>query len=273
MNIENINPYLRFAEMQTSILQGNDFRLAYDYRIFYVISGKGTVVLEDKNVQLSPNSIVMIPPAIKYHFKGALQVIVLNFDLYQLNFEKSKPLPPDSIVDFKPELVFEDVRVDELNAPIILHNCNNLRSILNEIVAEYNFKNSYYNVMISSLLKNIICQIVRNDKNIFIDENDLISKVLIYIKTNYHTVVKNSDISKALGYNELYLNRIFKKHVGTTIHQYLLNERIGMAKKLLKETNISVESVARNCGFDNMSTFYVVFKKMTGFSPKQYRYN
>ena len=271
MKIEDINPYLRFAEIQPSILQGNNYRLAYDYRIIYIISGSGSVILKNQEFPISPDSVVLIPPATKYYFSGILQVIILNFDLFQTNSQKKLAIPPDEVLNFKPEFVFESISIDELRYPIVLHNCKNLQNTLNNMVAEYNFKNTYYNAVTSAHLKNVICNIIRKNNDIFNEENSLVSKVLIYIKTNYHNPIKNSDISKVFGYNDLYLNRIFKQRLGITLHQCLIAERINMAKKLLLESNISIESVARNCGFNNISTFFVLFKKATGFSPKQYR--
>ena len=46
MQINEINPFLRDAKMQLSILEGGTFRAAYDYRIFYIICGKAQILFE-----------------------------------------------------------------------------------------------------------------------------------------------------------------------------------------------------------------------------------
>lgn len=271
MKFEDINPYLRFAEIQPSMLQGDSFRLAYDYRVIYIISGQGTLMLDSQELSVFPDSVVMIPPATRYYFVGAMQVVMLNFDLFHTNSEKKTARPPDNVVNFKPELVFEDVLIEELCRPIVLHDCSSIHDLLNDLIAERNFKKLYYSAVTSAYLKNVICNIVRRNNKTYDEENNLVSKALIFIKTNYHNPIKNSDISKALGYNDLYLNRLFKQQLGTTMHKCLINERIKMAKTFLKDSDISIENIAQNCGFNSLSTFFVLFKKTTGFSPKQYR--
>lgn len=39
MDFSEINPFLRFAQLQPTIIEGNRYKAAYDYRIFYILSG------------------------------------------------------------------------------------------------------------------------------------------------------------------------------------------------------------------------------------------
>ena len=67
------------------------------------------------------------------------------------------------------------------------------------------------------------------------------------------------------------MNKIFKDNMGTTIHQALLDERVSIAKNLLRTTSISVESIAHEVGFSERAQFCTVFKKHTGRTPGEYR--
>jgi AraC-like DNA-binding protein len=74
-----------------------------------------------------------------------------------------------------------------------------------------------------------------------------------------------------VGLNPTYFSTLFKKEMGVTFSNYILNVKIDHAKRLLKNTNMSLISIAIELGFDNQSYFSNVFKKATNMTPKQYR--
>lgn len=65
--------------------------------------------------------------------------------------------------------------------------------------------------------------------------------------------------------------REFKKSVGVTPHKYVIQQRIELAKRLLKRKDLSIADVALDCGFSNQSHLGREFKKHTGTTPKKYR--
>jgi transcriptional regulator GlxA family with amidase domain len=67
------------------------------------------------------------------------------------------------------------------------------------------------------------------------------------------------------------LNRRFKSACDTTPWQYLQSLRIEQARKLLETTNTPLEKIVNAVGYEDMSSFTRLFKKMTGLSPSQYR--
>lgn len=54
-------------------------------------------------------------------------------------------------------------------------------------------------------------------------------------------------------------------------HEYVLNYRLGIAKILLLETNLSVNAICFESGFSSESVFCSAFKKKTGVTPTAYR--
>jgi two-component system response regulator YesN len=71
--------------------------------------------------------------------------------------------------------------------------------------------------------------------------------------------------------NPDYLTRVFKKQTGLSISDYLQQQRIEYAKKLLVETNSSVSEVALAAGYSNFSYFSTIFKKSTELNPMEFR--
>ena len=68
-----------------------------------------------------------------------------------------------------------------------------------------------------------------------------------------------------------YFLRLFRRYMGTTPYNYLVNFRITQAKELLVLTDHSVSEIAQEVGFGDASNFSTRFAKATGQSPLQYR--
>ena len=64
---------------------------------------------------------------------------------------------------------------------------------------------------------------------------------------------------------------LFKREMGTSFLQYLLDQRIAAAQKLLRETSMKIYQIAEETGFGDASYFSYCFKQRCGLSPKEYR--
>lgn len=79
------------------------------------------------------------------------------------------------------------------------------------------------------------------------------------------------NICKSISISPSYLHSIYKKLFGTTIKEDVLASRIARSKQLLSDTNHSIATIAHMVGYENDVHFLHIFKKKTGFTPRQYR--
>ena len=68
-----------------------------------------------------------------------------------------------------------------------------------------------------------------------------------------------------------YAVHVFKKRFGITPYRYILKKRVNASKHLLRETNSSINEIARTLGFENSHYFSSFFKKETGTTPSEFR--
>lgn len=105
-----------------------------------------------------------------------------------------------------------------------------------------------------------------------IDDCDAdIRQVKLYIDAHYSEKIGSEEIGSQFFYNTVYLTRKFKKIYGKSIGSYLLERRMEKAKELLEDSELGVSCVASEVGYDNFSYFSRLFKKKTGYAPKDYR--
>ena len=98
-----------------------------------------------------------------------------------------------------------------------------------------------------------------------------ISRVVAQIEKNFAQDISLKAIAYDLNINAAYLGQRFKLETGQHFSAYVNQIRIEYAKKLLVETNHSLNEVSDLCGYINISYFYNMFKKLTGQTPSQYR--
>lgn len=127
--------------------------------------------------------------------------------------------------------------------------------------------------LLSSLMKSIIISILRNKRrNISKDKNlNIVNDIVRYIQKNYSKPVSNETIAEIFHFHPVYMNRIFKKQTGISVHAFLVNYRIEMAMNILRTKNVSVSDVAYSVGFSDVVHFIKCFKKHTGKTPLGYR--
>lgn len=98
-----------------------------------------------------------------------------------------------------------------------------------------------------------------------------LGKAMEYIHNNYSYDIKISDIAKLLSIDRTYLYKLFMADQEISPQQYLINYRIKISQRLLKETNLSMTEVAYSCGFRDASSFNKHFKKRLETTPLKYR--
>lgn len=101
--------------------------------------------------------------------------------------------------------------------------------------------------------------------------SEAIIRALTYIHTNYNRSICIEDVAEQAHLSPTYLSALVTNATGKTIHQHLLNTRMENARKLLKETPLSIDKISKNVGYETTKYFSKIFKKEHGCTPSQYR--
>ncbi|MDT8715102.1 response regulator [Clostridium sp. 19966] len=93
-----------------------------------------------------------------------------------------------------------------------------------------------------------------------------------YINKNLHNhSLSLTDIAENINVHKVYLCRIFKEETGNNVTQYILKCRIEKSKKLILSTNYKLYEISDKLGFNSPQQFSILFKKITGITPNQFR--
>ncbi len=101
----------------------------------------------------------------------------------------------------------------------------------------------------------------------------IIERMVEYINNHLQDNVSLNDLASLCHLTPSYVSRLFKENLEIGFVEYINTLRISRAKKLLKETKITVEQIGFQVGFNNVRSFMRTFKQYENITPGQYRTN
>lgn len=99
----------------------------------------------------------------------------------------------------------------------------------------------------------------------------LVDKINSYIDIHIGEDLSLTKLSDVFHMNPTYLSRIYKQVRGENLSDYIIFRRLERAKRLLKESNIKINRLAVEIGYESPNYFNRIFKKMEGMTPQEYR--
>ncbi|MCS7459042.1 AraC family transcriptional regulator [Paenibacillus doosanensis] len=100
---------------------------------------------------------------------------------------------------------------------------------------------------------------------------DSVRAAIKLMKSRFAADLSVEDMAAAAGLSKYHFCRQFSKKTGLTPNQYLRKIRIEQAAWLLRHTDMTVESVGRETGFEYTNYFIKVFRSFVGTTPSEYR--
>lgn len=118
------------------------------------------------------------------------------------------------------------------------------------------------------LLRDKLCEYLEERKKNY--KNNIINHVKKYINEHLEDKLSLNEIAALYSISPSYLSSLFKKYCEIGFSEYITQMKISKAKDLLLKDNYKVYEVSDMLGFESAFYFSKVFKKVTGYSPKEY---
>lgn len=100
---------------------------------------------------------------------------------------------------------------------------------------------------------------------------EVISRIQEIIEFRLNDNLTLEGIASEMFFTPSYLSRLFKKEMGKNFSDYLIERRLEKAKLLLLSTNLTIDSIAQESGYENANSFRRLFKSKLGMSATAYR--
>ena len=242
-------------------------------KIVILIDGDLTYYIEGKAYILKPWDILFIN-------KNEIHKPVVNVDKY---YERIVIwLNPDFIAKYAQGnnnllKCFEVAMKNNYNLlRLNMKSIENIKNLIQDIQSCDNSNEFGSEILKESLFIQLMVLMNRlflsSDKNRDIEDiqyDKTIEEVLSYINSNLENDLSIDTIASKFFISKYYLMRKFKNQIGSSIHSYVIQKRLILAKSLISD-GLSMSTVCSKCGFNDYSSFVRAFKKAYGVSPSNY---
>lgn len=157
------------------------------------------------------------------------------------------------------------------------YNNIDLAAAINKLIKECMGNSITKDAIADLTLQELIIRIIQTqtkkilENEILPDSNSPITPCIEYIRKNIRETILLKDLSDKACMSTTSFYRYFKRELGVSPIEYILNEKIKYAKKLLSNPKIQINEVSYASGFEDCNYFIRIFKKYEGVTPKQYQ--
>lgn len=248
----------------------NPFHRHSVYELYVFIAGSGTFYTDKEGIPLSSGVLLPIPPQWWHRVHTADDTLYerLYLNLPQELVAELSSETTDLAACFRPKA--------DQQLQLMYLTPNELRYIIatvDRLIALLADKPYAYELKVNALIQELLILINDHSSADSIPQVELpplIKETLTYIHDHLADDLSLEVIGEALFLSGGYVSRTFKKFMGLSVKEYIVNKRIERAKELLV-AGASVEEAAEGSGYHNYYHFIRSFKKITSTTPGRYR--
>lgn len=257
--------YYSDSKLNKVYLHHHDF-----YECYLFISGNVSYYIEGKTYTLLPGDIILVDTT----------------ELHQL-IVKDHSVPYERIVLWINKQFLDNLSTDKTN----LAECfsskednvlrlsfdlqQNIKTILHKLISIDKYEGIGSDILYKAYIIELFVQlnmILKHNSikpDLEIKKSTLLNDIIEYINDHIDEEIPIDALSEHVFLSKYHLLREFKKQSGTTIHKYIVQKKLILAKELILK-GIPVLDVYKQCGFGDYSNFFRAFKKEYGVTPKSF---
>lgn len=246
-------------------------------RIFNVMEGKFEWCINNQHHVLFPGDVALILPDQAFGSENGVLGIG-SFSWIHLSVQKSES---GEIITGKWSNLSENEslaigKILQLNASPVLLKFNEAGRIFKSIQTEIFGQEIGYHASVNHLIDELFIQITRHltrQSNPGRDFPKTFMNLEQTLRRNLSHQWTVEEMAALVGLGTTLFNEKVKSYSGFSPINYLINIRISEAIKLLKRPGISLTDIALDTGFYSSQHFSTTFKKLTGYTPSEFRKN
>lgn len=247
-------------------------------RIYYIMEGKFEWVIDQKHYILYPDDLVLVLPNMEFGGeKGVLDIGTLCW----IDFKIENPETPENLLPGKWSNLSKNEyqaigKIFVLNNNPVLSKLRETGRIFHELRLELFNQQIGYNTRVNQLLDELFILVARKltlQKNSHRDFPQTFTKLEQTLRQNLAHQWTVEEMAALVGLGTTAFTEKVKNYTGFSPINYLITIRISEAIRLLKKQDLNFTNIAFDTGFYSSQHFSTTFKKLTGYTPSEFRKN
>jgi AraC-like DNA-binding protein len=278
-----LNPFphiIAFASQKIQHIQFNSFakKESDGIHIYYITEGKFEWIINGNSFTLYPGDTALVLPGQEYGSeKGFLDLGIISW----ISIAPRQFITNGNMIlggwSGIPENECKAIgKLFSLNQVAVLSKLPAAGIIFQHLQKEISEREMGYTVRVNQLIDELLIVMVRHltrQNNLQRDFPQTFMKLEQALRSSLDHQWLVEEMAVMVGLGTTAFTEKVKNYTGFSPLHYLINIRIAEAIKLLKNTNKPVTDIALDTGFYSSQHFSTTFKKLTGYTPRQFRIN
>lgn len=231
-----------------------------NYVFHYIMSGKGIYKVGEQTFHLEKGQGFVIEPEIMTFYQ-ADQKEPWTYFWVGFTGKRASEYMGDLGINSE-QLIFRSEKGEELKKIVLEMLKHNKMTIRNQY-----FLQSLLYAYFATLMEDVKVEGSYGENA----ESIYIKRAIAFIQNNYHRGINVTDVVNDVCISRSYLHMLFQKNLDISPQEFLTKFRVSRARELLIITELSVEEVAKSCGYQDVLVFSKMFKKVMGMPPSVFR--
>ncbi len=242
------------------------------FELLMIVDGATTYEFAGgSKVELSGGNFLLVPPGVRHRghhdVRGPVQLTGLMFDPLDSESHRCTPFSAESLAWLVTQFTQGTTEAFRMNRE--LHTL--VRSLPKDFAAVQPSDVATVTTLRISICSILLeCAKVISQRRAF-EHGFTVQNAIRFMKENLSQPAKIEQIARSVHCSRTKLFADFKESTGMTPVDYWQRLRIEYAQQLLADSQMSITNIAFNCGFSTSQYFSSVFRKYSGYSPREYR--
>lgn len=253
----------------------NDRAFHEELEIKYYVNGNSAVMIGGEVFVVNSGNLTVVNP-FEIHSNVGIKDYEGEYILLIVGIDFLKEFAPGGL-DLRHVFISKGKRISRF-----IKEDRRLSVIMMRICEELAEKKENYRLVVYSLVTELFALLLRDytdkegsreDLPVAGKTAELIAPALTAIFENYAQPMSLGELAALCNISKYHFCRIFKEEMKMTPVQYITSYRVSLADVMLKDSDKSIDQIAGECGFSDLSYFYRCYKRLKGRSPNQSRQN
>jgi AraC-like DNA-binding protein len=235
-------------------------RVLHEYQFVYITKGKGILYVDDNKYTISKGQMFVIYPE-QWHSYYPLKET--GWNEYYIGFE-------GAII----ENIIENSFISRENQVLDVGLNEELVSLFTKAIEVAEVDRICSQQYLSGIVQHILGLVLSVSQNKMFEEGEVIQKIEQAKIIMNENVLKNIDpeeLAEKLNISYSWFRKVFKDYTGYAPAKYFQELKLQKAKHLLVSTSHSVKVISFMLNYNSTEHFFSLFKKITGYTPLEYR--
>jgi AraC-like DNA-binding protein/quercetin dioxygenase-like cupin family protein len=247
--------------------------------IVYILSGSGKHMIGEKQYPVCRGDLLFISIGQTHAFTSNGDMEIVNC-LIHPDFIDHEWLHEGNALEILALSSFADFDIPAEKLIPYVHFAGSelleVEQLIKSMISEFTEKPTNYRTALKGYLMVLLTRIFRavqasGHGAILGQVSRITPDILQYIETNLSRKISLQELAQRCFYNPSYFSRIFRETFGKSLTEFIAEKRVQEADRLLCETDLSVEEIASQVGYQDRRQFYEVYKRIMGIAPGQRR--